>query len=609
MGQLSFSKKLWLPLGLSLIALLAISIFSAFMVRDVRLEERKTDLTNIGQTALSLVKSYGALAESGALSKQEAQQRAMAAIKSLRYGTDGYFSISTSQQIIVMHPIKTELDGKDLSNFKDPAGTNLFVEISKAGSKPGGSFVHYLWPKVGAAEPVPKTSFVIAYQPWDWNLTTGAYMDDINTAFMGTLTRMAILFAVVAAALVALVIVINRGILRTIGGDPAKAAEVANRIAQGDLTPNIDTQPGDQSSLLYAVRSMRNSLLATIANIKSSATTIASASHEIARGNLDLSGRTEQQAGSLEETASAMEELTATVKQNADNARQANQLAESASEVAIQGGSVVGQVVQTMEGITESSRKIADIIGVIDGIAFQTNILALNAAVEAARAGEQGRGFAVVASEVRSLAQRSASAAKEIKTLIDDSVAKVDSGSKLVEQAGTTMTEVVASVRRVTDIVGEISSASQEQSAGIAEVGRAITQMDEGTQQNAALVEQAAAAAQSLQDQAATLAGLVGRFQIDGSQAHAVQAGPAAAVKSAASKPAARPATTAAPSPAQRKPAAAQAAHPAIAAPKAAASKPAAAPAAKAEAPATKTAGKSASRLPAGEDEGDWETF
>ena len=602
MGQLSFSKKLWLPLGLSLIALLAISIFSAVMVRDVRMEERKNDLTNIGQTALSMVKGYGALAESGALTKEEAQKRAKAAMKSLRYGTDGYFSISTSAQIIVMHPIKTELDGKDLTNFKDPAGKNLFVEITKAGSQPGGSFVNYLWPKVGTAEPVPKTSFVIAYQPWDWNLTTGAYMDDINAAFLRTLTQMAILFAVVAAALVALVIVINRGILRTIGGDPAKAAEVANRIAQGDLTPNIDTAPGDRSSLLYAVRSMRDSLLSTIANIKTSADTIATASQEIASGNLDLSSRTEQQAGSIEETASAMEELTATVKQNADNARQANQLAESASEVAIQGGSVVGQVVQTMEGITDSSRKIAEIIGVIDGIAFQTNILALNAAVEAARAGEQGRGFAVVASEVRSLAQRSASAAKEIKSLIDDSVAKVDTGSKLVEQAGATMTEVVASVRRVTDIVGEISSASQEQSAGIAEVGRAITQMDEGTQQNAALVEQAAAAAQSLQDQAATLAGLVGRFQTDGSQARTVAAAPAAV------KPAARPAPAASASAAPRKPAAAPAARATIPAPKAAPAKPAAAAAPKADAPAAKPAGKP-SRLPAGDDEGDWETF
>ncbi|MBP0596493.1 cache domain-containing protein [Herbaspirillum sp. LeCh32-8] len=596
MGQLSFSKKLWLPLVLSLIALLAISIFSAVMVRNIRLEERKADLTNIGQTALSLVKSYGALADSGALSKEDAQKRAFGAIKSLRYGTDGYFSISTSQQIIVMHPIKPELDGKDLTNLKDPAGNQLFVEISKAGAKPEGGFVNYLWPKVGAADPVPKTSFVINYKPWDWNLTTGAYMDDINAAFMRTLWQMVILFAVVSAALVALVITINRGILRTIGGDPARAAEVANRIAQGDLTPQIETRPGDTSSLLFAVRSMRDSLLSTISNIKLSADTIATASSEIASGNLDLSGRTEQQAGSLEETASAMEELTSTVKQNADNARQANQLAESASEVAIQGGSVVGQVVETMQGITDSSRKIADIIGVIDGIAFQTNILALNAAVEAARAGEQGRGFAVVASEVRSLAQRSASAAKEIKTLIDDSVAKVDTGSKLVEQAGATMTEVVASVKRVTDIVGEISSASQEQSSGIAEVGRAITQMDEGTQQNAALVEQAAAAAQSLQDQAATLAGLVSRFQVDASQAQApVRTQPAPAAAAVPRAPAASAAKKPAVSATRQSAAAAK-----PAAPKAAAATTAAEP---------KAASKAPSRLPAGDNADDWETF
>ncbi|WDZ97542.1 methyl-accepting chemotaxis protein [Herbaspirillum sp. WKF16] len=591
MGQLSFSKKLWLPLVLSLIALLAISIFSAVMVRNIRLEERKADLTNIGQTALSLVKGYGALAENGTMSKEDAQKRAFGAIKSLRYGSDGYFSISTSQQIIIMHPIKPELDGKDLTNLKDPAGNQLFVEISKAGAKPEGGFVNYLWPKVGASDPVPKTSFVINYKPWDWNLTTGAYMDDINAAFMRTLWQMIALFALVSAALVALVIVINRGILRTIGGDPARAAEVANRIAQGDLTPQIETRPGDTASLLFAVRSMRDSLLSTISNIKISADTIATASSEIASGNLDLSGRTEQQAGSLEETASAMEELTSTVKQNADNARQANQLAESASEVAIQGGSVVGQVVQTMEGITESSRKIADIIGVIDGIAFQTNILALNAAVEAARAGEQGRGFAVVASEVRSLAQRSASAAKEIKSLIDDSVAKVDTGSKLVEQAGATMDEVVASVKRVTDIVGEISSASQEQSSGIAEVGRAITQMDEGTQQNAALVEQAAAAAQSLQDQAATLASLVSRFHVDAGQARAVQAPAPARPPTPAAKPSAPRAQPAA----ARKPLAAKPAAPAKAA--------------AAAAPADKPASKSPSRLPAGDNADDWETF
>jgi len=340
-----------------------------------------------------------------------------------------------------------------------------------------------------------------------------------------------------------------------------QAVSIAETVASGDLSSDIVAGGKDETGqLLTALKTMNDNLLNIVSQVRVGTDTISTASSEIASGNLDLSGRTEQQAGSLEETASAMEELTSTVKQNADNARQANQLAVSASEVAQQGGAVVSQVVDTMGSINDSSRKIVDIISVIDGIAFQTNILALNAAVEAARAGEQGRGFAVVASEVRSLAQRSSAAAKEIKTLIDDSVSKVDVGSKLVQQAGETMNEVVASVKRVTDIVGEISSASQEQSAGIGEVGQAITQMDEGTQQNAALVEQAAAAAQSLQDQAATLAQLVGRFKLDGAQ---VQAAPivraAAPVRAAVAKAPARPAAVAG------KPKAAAAAAPRIA--------------------------------------------
>ncbi len=295
-----------------------------------------------------------------------------------------------------------------------------------------------------------------------------------------------------------------------------EAVSIAETVASGNLTSHIDGSGKDETSkLLQALKTMNDNLLNIVGEVRSGTDTIATASSEIATGNLDLSARTESQAGALEETASAMEQLTSTVKQNAENARQANQLAVSASEVAVQGGSVVGQVVDTMGEINESSRKIVDIISVIDGIAFQTNILALNAAVEAARAGEQGRGFAVVASEVRSLAQRSASAAKEIKSLIDDSVNKVGSGTRLVEQAGKTMTEVVASVKRVTDIVGEISMASQEQSDGIEQVNRAITQMDETTQQNAALVEQAAAAAQSLQDQASTLTQVVSVFKLD----------------------------------------------------------------------------------------------
>ncbi|WP_229418055.1 methyl-accepting chemotaxis protein [Massilia sp. Root351] len=323
--------------------------------------------------------------------------------------------------------------------------------------------------------------------------------------FMGVL---AVVISVGAA------IVITRGLLKQLGGEPDYTASIAGSIANGDLSISINTSSTDKDSLLVEMKEMRNSLVGIVGQVRTGTETIGTASREIAAGNIDLSSRTEMQASSLEKTASAMEELTSTVKQNADNARQANQLAANASDVARKGGEVVSQVVDTMSSINESANKIVDIIGVIDGIAFQTNILALNAAVEAARAGEQGRGFAVVASEVRNLAQRSAGAAKEIKTLIGDSVEKVERGSKLVGQAGVTMDEVVDSVRRVTDIMGEIASASQEQSAGIEQVNQSIIEMDSMTQQNAALVEQAAAAAQSLQDQAGELARVVSIFKL-----------------------------------------------------------------------------------------------
>jgi methyl-accepting chemotaxis protein len=312
-----------------------------------------------------------------------------------------------------------------------------------------------------------------------------------------------------------------RGLQRQLGGEPAVAAAVAGQIAAGNLAVAIALKADDQSSLLFAIRSMRDRLAAIVGEVRSGADTIATASNRIVGGNLDLSARTEQQASTLEETASSMEELTSTVKQNADNARQANGLAMSASEVAIKGGMVVSEVVDTMASINASARKIVDIIGVIDGIAFQTNILALNAAVEAARAGEQGRGFAVVATEVRNLAQRSAAAAKEIAALINDSVEKVDAGSCLVNQAGSTMEEVVESIKRVTDIMNEITAASQEQSAGIDQINKAIGQMDEVTQRNAALVEEAATASQSLHDQAGSLAQVVSVFKLIGGNGNA----------------------------------------------------------------------------------------
>ena len=327
---------------------------------------------------------------------------------------------------------------------------------------------------------------------------------------------------------------------------PIRAAVgVAETVAAGDLSHQIDASARDETgALLRALRHMNDSLSTIVTDVRSGTDTIAMASREISAGNMDLSGRTEQQASALEETAASMEELTTTVRNNADNVRQANTLSIAASDVAVQGGAVVSQVIDTMGAIHVASRKIVDIIAVIDGIAFQTNILALNAAVEAARAGEQGRGFAVVASEVRTLAQRSAAAAKEIKELIGASVEQVEAGTRLVDRAGATMEDVVTSIRRVTDIMADITTASEEQSGGIEQVNQAIGQMDQATQQNAALVEESAAAAASMQEQAARLAQVVSVFKLDASMTPpaAAAASSAAAVRPAAGRPAATPA-------------------------------------------------------------------
>ncbi len=313
--------------------------------------------------------------------------------------------------------------------------------------------------------------------------------------------------------------VITRSLLKQLGGEPGEAAEIAQEVSQGDFTRTVPLGAGDTTSLMARLSAMQGNLAQVVTTVRQGSEGVATASAEIAEGNNDLSARTEQQASALEETAASMEELGATVRQNADSAKQANQLAQRASTIAVQGGNVVGQVVETMKGINDSSRKISDIISVIDGIAFQTNILALNAAVEAARAGEQGRGFAVVASEVRSLAGRSADAAKEIKMLINASVERVEHGTTLVDQAGVTMAEVVSSIKRVTDLMGEISAASNEQALGVSQVGEAVTQMDQTTQQNAALVEEMAAAASSLKSQANELVQAVAFFKVNGAHA------------------------------------------------------------------------------------------
>jgi methyl-accepting chemotaxis protein len=512
---LSFRQKLFLPLLLSLLCLLAVFVIDTLHNRDIRLEERKTQLANAGQMAASIAREYAALAANHTLSEEEAKQQALARIKALRYGETGYLNVFDNEQV-VMHPIKPELVGTKIGATRDPEGRQVYLDAiaATAASKDGSGFTNYLWAKPGSQQPVPKLTYTLAYKPWGWYIMTGLYVDDLNAAFYRMLLQSALSLAVIGAALSAVVVLLIRNIERSLGGDPHDAVEAAQRIAGGDLGFEVAVRPGDDTSLMAAMKAMRDALAGIVTQVRSGTDLIATASGEIASGNLDLSSRTEEQASSLEETAAAMEELTSTVKQSAENARQASALARSAAGVAGRGGEVVARVVDTMEAIKASSNKIVDIIGVIDGIAFQTNILALNAAVEAARAGEQGRGFAVVAGEVRSLAQRSAQAAKEIKELIGDSVHKVGDGARLVLDAGATMQEIVASVNRVSEMIGAISSATQEQGSGIEHINQAIAQMDQVTQQNAALVEEAAAASEAMQEQAAKLAQTVSVFRV-----------------------------------------------------------------------------------------------
>jgi len=525
MQRLSLNAKLWSAVGLMWISLLAMAVWGAWAQRNTMLSERRAGLTHVVDSGLSLVKHYAERAERGEMTVPDAQKLAREQIGAIRYDGDNYFGILNSQRVIVLNSVNPKLEGKDMSQFRDPSGKLMFSDIVAA-ARTDNPFVTYLWPKPGSDKPVEKISRVGAYTPWDWYLTTGVYVDDINAAFVGALLRWGAILAVIGLAVSAVMLLIIRNVRDSLGGEPEYAADIASRIADGDLLTQVKLRQGDRASLLYAMQRMQGNLQQMIGRIRSGTGAITTAAREIAEGNTDLSARTEQQAAALEETASSMEQLTSTVRQNADNARQASQLAESASSIAVRGGQVVDQVVATMEGISSSSNKVVDIISVIDGIAFQTNILALNAAVEAARAGEQGRGFAVVAGEVRTLAQRSAAAAKEIKELIEASNGRVQDGSILVAQAGQTMHDVVQAVRRVTDIMGEISAASSEQSHGIEQVSRAVTQMDEVTQQNAALVEQAAAAAASMEDQAHQLDAAVAAFRMATGQHLETASGP-----------------------------------------------------------------------------------
>jgi methyl-accepting chemotaxis protein len=468
------------------------------------------------ESAHSLVQYFHSQSASGKLSEEAAKQAALSAVKALRYGDNEYFWINDMRPAMVMHPIKPELNGTDLSANQDPGGKHLFVEFTQVVQAQGKGFVWYLWPKPGSERPVQKVSFVQGFAPWGWVIGSGVYVDTVDAFIATRITKAAVATLALAVLLSLVGMGITRSVIAQLGSEPVEAAHITHQMAQGNLSVAIVLQPGDNSSLLHSIQEMRDAFARIVGEVRQGSLGVASASAAIAQSETDLSARTEHQASALEQTSASMQDLSATVQRNADAARQANALTLSASGVASKGGAVVAQVVDTMRGINESSHRISDIISVIDGIAFQTNILALNAAVEAARAGEQGRGFAVVASEVRALAGRSAAAAHEIKNLITASVEHVEAGSAQVAQAGATMNEVVASIQRVSDIMATITAASTEQALGVAQVGEAVSSLDQATQQNAALVQEMASAAESLKDLAQELVHTVSVFKLGG---------------------------------------------------------------------------------------------
>jgi len=514
--RLSLSARVWLVVVVAVAGLVVLTVMSCLDGRGLLMQARERALSDEVATATSLIDSYRNRAAKGEFNEAEAQRRAMQAVSALRWNNGtGYVYVFDSNLVMRMHPVMPERDGKSIRDDHDSTGKYLYRQMLAADQRDGYGLTDYMWPMPGSKGDKHKITYTAFYKPWDLHVAAGAYFVDIDAQFNQMLKHRLLRASLVALLVMLVVWESMRSIRQSIGGEPSVAVAMASRIADGDLRDDgaLAAAPG---SLLDALGRMRGKLTEVVGEVQQSAHTVTSAAQQIARGNEDLSYRTQEQASSLEETAASMEEMTSTVKQSADNAQHASQLAVAMRMEAERGGSVASRASVAMQDIQQASAQIADIVSLIDEIAFQTNLLALNAAVEAAHAGEHGRGFAVVADEVRNLAQRSARAAKDIKTLISDSAEKVQAGSQLVDESGQALAGIIASVKKVVDIVDEIAAASQEQSGGIEQVNRAVMQMDEATQQNAALVEEAAAAARAMQEQADRLNAQMGYFRVRG---------------------------------------------------------------------------------------------
>jgi methyl-accepting chemotaxis protein len=513
MANLKISTKLAVLVGTALIGVVGVVAVALYSLNSALVDSRSDQIVLLLEKAEKVVNYYHTQEKNGAMTRDAAQQAAKLALSQMNASNKSYYWVTTSEGLNLVHP-NPKFIGIIASGNQTTSGLTDRQAYQQGLAAGHFALVNVLIKRSPEAAIEPKLQGVVAIADWNWWVGTGFFYDDINASFWKMAKVLLPISLLIFAAVVALAWSMIRSIHGQLGGEPADAAQLAAQIAEGDLTGDVQLGSKDSSSLMFKLDQMKMQLLNIVSDIQQSSLSIATGASEISMGNNDLSQRTEQQAASLEETAASMEQLTSTVKQNADNARQATQLTASALEATERGASAVDTVIHTMRSIQENSSKIAEIISVIDGIAFQTNILALNAAVEAARAGEQGRGFAVVASEVRSLAQRSAVAAKDIKALIETSVATVGSGNEQVGVSGEHMRQIVESIKSVNDIISEISAASVEQSLGIEQINKAVSMMDESTQQNAALVEQAAAAATSLDQQAERMRHAIGIFRI-----------------------------------------------------------------------------------------------
>lgn len=512
--------KIRLLLSIAIIGVIFLTIISATKDYYETVDSRKEQLKIAVESMYNIAAGYHKLEQEGKMTKEDAQKAARQAIKVARYGgkdgkTEYFYIWDLATGTAVMLPIKPEWDGvKKKEEVKAPNGQMIIEDMLKGvhASPDKKAYIPTLFPRPGQTESVDKLQFVMGFEPWSWMIGSGLYMDDVKEIVMKSITITLVGGLVLLALITITGIYLMKSVIKQIGGEPNEAMELMKKVAQGDLTVNISTK--HEGSLMDSVNEMVKSLAELVRHTKNSANEIAVASREISDGNMNLSVRTEQTASNLQQTAASMHQISSSIASSSHSANQAATLTQEANQAAQNGGKVMSEVMTNMESIKNASVKITDITSVIDSIAFQTNILALNAAVEAARAGEQGKGFAVVAAEVRNLAQKSASAAKEIKTLIQDSSNHVKDGSVLVMKASQSMNEIVASVDKVKNIINEIDVSASKQTKGILQVNNSVSQLDGMTQQNAALVEEAAAAAASLNEQAKQLSSLVENFKV-----------------------------------------------------------------------------------------------